>query len=76
MLLGKIISFQDIFIQNLCQGAGGFACKCKQSPALYVFPDVVSLIEGLRVECASQSPCLRSKDSDPPEAERLRDFFF
>ena len=22
----------------MSQGAGGFACKCKQCPALYVFP--------------------------------------
>ena len=36
------------------KAAGGFACKCKQSPAPYVFP-VVSLIEGVHVVRARQS---------------------
>ena len=41
-----------------------------------MFSPVVSLIEGLHVGCARKSSCLKSKDSDPPKAERLRVFFF
>ena len=63
-------------IPVMCQGAGGFACKCKRSPALYVNPPVVSLIKGLHVGCTSQPTCLKSKDPGPSKAERLRVFSF